>query len=226
MLHVIILAAGEGKRMRSRHPKVLQAVGGQPMLAHLLQTAQALEPETIHVVVGAGAQAVKDRFADFDVEWVDQRERLGTGHATLQVLPNIPDGAQVLVLPGDMPLVRPETLTALVNAEADLAVLSFLAEDPTGYGRILRSDDHAVSAIVEHADASPSQAEVREVNAGVMAACCRAFKGWLADIEPKNAQGEYYLTDAVALAVEQGQSVAGVVADDPTECLGANDRVG
>ncbi len=226
MLHVVVLAAGEGKRMRSRHPKVLQPVGGQAMLGHLLDTAQALAPDQIHVVVGQGAAAVQDQFPAFSGVWVHQRERLGTGHATLQALPGIPDEARVLVLPGDMPLVRAETLTRLVQSSADLSVLSFVADDPTGYGRVLRDADDQVSAIVEQADASPEQAQVREVNAGVMVAKGQALKDWLARLEPKNAQGEYYLTDAVALAVGRCQRVEAVIAADGQECMGANDRAG
>ena len=226
MLHVILLAAGEGKRMRSRHPKVLQPVGGRAMLLHLLDAVVTLQPTQTHVVVGQGAEQIKAQCGDFAGAWVHQDQRLGTGHATLQALPDIPNEAQVLVLPGDMPLVRPETLERLVQSSADLAVLSFVADDPTGYGRILRDDHDQVTAIVEQADASVDEAQVREVNAGVMSARCDRFKDWLARIEPKNAQGEYYLTDAVACAVAAGQRVEGVVANDPAECMGANDRAG
>ena len=224
MLEIVILAAGEGKRMNSRLPKVLQPVGGRPMLAHLLDSAQALAPDRIRVVVGAGAGQVRAALADSDVEFVLQSERLGTGHAAQQALPQIDPDARVLILPGDMPLIRPETLQGLLACTDDLALLSFTAEDPSGYGRVLRDDQGQVSAIREQRDASDAEQQVREVNSGVMCARAVDWTGWLKRLRADNAQGEYYLTDCIALAVADGRRVHAVVAEDAQELLGANDR--
>ena len=224
MLEILILAAGEGKRMNSNRPKVLQPVGGRAMLEHLLDSAAALEPDRVRIVVGAGAEQVKATLAGFDGEFVVQSERLGTGHATQQALPRIDAQARVLILPGDMPLIRAQTLQSLLDCPADLAVLSFVAADPTGYGRILRDEQGRVSAIREQRDASESERTVREVNSGVMCARAGDWVSWLNQVRPDNAQGEYYLTDCIGLAVAEGRSVEAVVADDADELLGANDR--
>lgn len=223
MLDVIILAAGEGKRMHSARPKVLQPVGGRPMLAHLIDTARALGPARVHVVIGAGGDQVRAAFPDVDVHWVEQARRLGTGHAALQALPGVDPGGRVLVLPGDMPLIRPDTLSALAETPADLAILSFRPDDPTGYGRILREGER-VTGIVEERDASDRQRRIGEVNSGVMAAGGADLANWLNGLGTDNAQGEYLLTDAVAAAAGNGSRVAAVVAEDPAELLGANDR--
>ena len=225
MLEVVILAAGEGKRMRSVQPKVLQPVGGRPMLAHLLETVRALTPDCIHVVIGQGADAVQQTFSGFNGRWVHQTERLGTGHATLQAMPHIDPQARVLVLPGDMPLVRPQTLQALLDEPADLSLLTFIADDPTGYGRILRDVQDRVVEIKEQADANAQEAMVKEVNSGVLVAQAGDLKRWLEGLVPQNTQGEYYLTDCIALAAGDGKRLSGVIADDPRELLGANDRV-
>ena len=224
MLHVIILAAGEGKRMRSAQPKVLQPVGGRAMLAHLLETVSGLEPDQVHIVIGQGAEAVQASLPDFTGRFAHQTERLGTGHATLQAMDEIPAGARVLVLPGDMPLVRVQTLQALLDERAPLSLLSFMANDPTGYGRILRDGQDRVTQIREQADATPQEAMVKEVNSGVLVGESAALKTWLEQLVPRNAQGEYYLTDVVGLAVGDGQHVSGVIADDANELMGANDR--
>jgi bifunctional UDP-N-acetylglucosamine pyrophosphorylase / glucosamine-1-phosphate N-acetyltransferase len=224
MLEVIILAAGEGKRMNSSRPKVLQPVGGRPMLAHLVETVGRLDPDAIRVVIGAGAAQVREALADTPSEWVLQTERLGTGHATLQALPAVHPQARVLVLPGDMPLVKAETLARLLDSAADLAVLSFLADDPTGYGRILRQDNR-VTGIREEKDASEAERAIREVNSGVITAGAADLARWLDRIRPDNAQGEYYLTDCVAQAAADGVRVDAIVADNAEELLGANDRL-
>jgi len=224
MIDIVILAAGEGKRMRSSLPKVLQPVGGSPMLRHLLNSAKAIEPEAMTVVVGAGAEHVKAELEGDGCRLVLQSQRLGTGHAAMQALPEIDDQARVLILPGDMPLIRPETLKKLVSSGADLAVLSFMADDPTGYGRIVRDDSGAVSAIREHKDATEDERAIREVNSGVMCARAADWRRWLALIKSDNAQSEYYLTDCVALAAAEECLVEAVVADDSEELLGANDR--
>jgi len=225
MLHVIILAAGEGKRMRSATPKVLQPVGGKAMLGHLLQTVGGLSPDGIHVVIGQGASTIQDHFPDFVGQWVLQTERLGTGHATLQALPAIDPDARVLVLPGDMPLVRQRSLQALLDEPADLSVLTFIAPDPTGYGRILRDGQDRVVAIREQADATEQEAMVKEVNSGVLVAKAGPLQDWLGRVAPKNAQGEYYLTDCVGLAAADDGLVSGVIAEDAQELMGANDRI-
>ncbi len=224
MHEVIILAAGEGKRMNSRRPKVLQPVGGRPMLAHLLEAAAAAAPDRVRLVVGAGAEQVESALAGFDGEFVIQAERLGTGHAAQQALPGIDPQARVLILPGDIPLLRAETLEQLLSCRADLAVLSFLPADPTGYGRILRDEQGRVTAIREQRDASAAEAAVREVNSGVMCARAGDWLSWLERVRPDNAQGEYYLTDCIGLAVGEGRAVEAVVAGDADELLGANDR--
>ncbi|MCC5864815.1 MAG: bifunctional UDP-N-acetylglucosamine diphosphorylase/glucosamine-1-phosphate N-acetyltransferase GlmU [Wenzhouxiangella sp.] len=224
MHEVIILAAGEGKRMNSSRPKVLQPVGGRPMLRHLVETVAAFEPKGIHVVVGFGAGQVEAALAGSGCRFVEQAERLGTGHAAAQALPAISPDARVLILPGDMPLIRAETLQALLQSPADLVVLSFIAGDPTGYGRILRDEQGQVYAIREHRDATEAERAVREVNSGVMCARAGDFAAWLDRVGADNAQGEYYLTDCIALAVADGRSVAAVKALQPDELLGANDR--
>lgn len=224
MLEILILAAGEGKRMNSSRPKVLQPVGGQPMLAHLVDAARSQRPDRIRIVIGAGAEQVEAALAGFEGDFVIQAERLGTGHAAQQALPGIDPQARVLILPGDMPLIRAETLEQLLACPADLAVLSFLADDPAGYGRILRDGQGRVSAIREHRDATEAEREVREVNSGVMSARAADWAAWLERVQADNAQGEYYLTDCIALAVADGRSVEAVVAADADELMGANDR--
>ncbi|MFP4336100.1 MAG: bifunctional UDP-N-acetylglucosamine diphosphorylase/glucosamine-1-phosphate N-acetyltransferase GlmU [Wenzhouxiangella sp.] len=224
MTDFIILAAGEGKRMHSRLPKVLQPVGGRPMLRHLVDSVQLLEPGAVHVVVGAGGDQVEAALAGQGCRFVVQAERLGTGHAALQALPQIDPDTRVLILPGDMPLIRPDTLRRLLDSPADLALLSFIAADPTGYGRVLRDRSGQVLAIREHKDASEAERAVAEVNSGVMCARAGAWLDWLARVGADNAQGEYYLTDCIALAAADGCSVEAVVAEDASELLGANDR--
>jgi bifunctional UDP-N-acetylglucosamine pyrophosphorylase/glucosamine-1-phosphate N-acetyltransferase len=225
-LHFVVLAAGEGKRMNSRLPKVLQPVGGRPMLDHLIRAARALEPVGIHVVVGHGAQRVGELLKALDdsaITTVEQHQRLGTGHAVSQALPNVPDDARVIVLPGDMPLIRPETLSRFAELDAALAVLSFVADNPFGYGRVLRADDQRVVGIREQRDATDAEAAVREVNSGVLAADAARLQGWLERVDNVNSQGEYYLTDCIGLAVADGERVEAVVCDDRDELLGAND---
>lgn len=228
MLEVVILAAGEGRRMNSSLPKVLQPLGGRPMLSRLLETVRALGPNVIHVVVGAGAEQVRQVVADDaggdGIRWVLQTRRRGTGDALAQALPDIDARSRVVVLPGDMPLIRAGTLKALLQLDADLAVLGFVADDPTGYGRLVREGER-VAAIVEEKDASASQKRIREVNSGVMCARAGDFSGWLKQTDCNNAQGEYYLTDCVGVATADGRRVAAVLADDAGELLGANDRI-
>jgi bifunctional UDP-N-acetylglucosamine pyrophosphorylase / glucosamine-1-phosphate N-acetyltransferase len=224
---VVILAAGQGKRMHSDLPKVLQPLAGRPLLAHVLAAARALEPAAIHVVYGHGGDEVKAAFAgQSDLKWALQSRQLGTGHAVLQALPSIPDDHQVVVALGDVPLVSTRTLQRLVkdSADGDLALLTAVVDDPTGYGRVIRDERGEVERIVEDKDATDDERRVNEVNTGLMAFGARALRGFLAKLDNDNAQGEYYLTDVIARAVEAGTKVQGTVIASPTEVLGINDR--
>ncbi|UNK42041.1 bifunctional UDP-N-acetylglucosamine diphosphorylase/glucosamine-1-phosphate N-acetyltransferase GlmU [Luteimonas sp. S4-F44] len=223
-LHVVILAAGEGKRMKSSLPKVLQKIAGRPMLWHVIAAARELEPAGIHVVYGHRGEQVRAAFADrTDLQWAEQREQLGTGHAVRQAMDAVPDGAQVLVLYGDVPLLRAQTLRRLVAVEGRLAVLAAELEDPTGYGRIVRDPEGHVGAIVEHKDADEAQRRISLVNTGILAAEATALKSWLARLSSDNAQGEYYLTDVFAMAADEYSAAQIVMVDDPLEAEGAND---
>ncbi len=223
-LHVVILAAGEGKRMKSDLPKVLHPVGGRPMLAHVVDAARALRPAGIHVVHGHGGDAVRAAFAaQADLHWAEQAQQLGTGHAVQQAMPQIPEAADVLVLYGDVPLIQPATLRALLDAPGLLRVLVAEPEDPAGYGRILRDPQGRVAAIVEHRDASQEQRRIGTVNTGIVAAESDALKRWLVRLSNANVQGEYYLTDIFAMAAEEYNAAELVVVDDPLETEGAND---
>ncbi len=223
-LHVVILAAGEGKRMKSAWPKVLQPIAGQPMLAHVIAAARALRPAGIHIVHGHGGDAVRAAFAkETDLGWAEQAQQLGTGHALQQAMPGIPDGVQVLVLYGDVPLIEPATLQRLVEAPGLLAVLAAEPADPHGYGRIVRDPEGRVAAIVEQKDASDGQRRIGLVNTGVIAADANALVRWLAALRNDNAQGEYYLTDVFALAAAEFSPAEIVLVGDPIEAEGAND---
>jgi len=223
-LHVIILAAGEGKRMKSAKPKVLQPIAGKPMLAHVIDTARALQPAGIHVVYGHGGDQVQAAFADQpDLLWAEQSRQLGTGHAVRQAMPNVPDACTVLVLYGDVPLLRAETLLRLLHDPGRLAVLVAEPEDPTGYGRIVRDAAGKVAAIVEHKDADEQTRRIRTVNTGILTTESTAMRRWLAQLSNENAQGEYYLTDVFAMAAAEFTPADLVVVADPVEAEGAND---
>ena len=223
-LHVVVLAAGEGKRMKSALPKVLQKVAGRPMLAHAIDAARALSPQGIHVVYGHGGEAVRAAFADQpDLQWAEQAQQLGTGHAVQQAMPGVPDDARVLVLYGDVPLITTHSLQRLLDAPGRLAVLAADLPDPTGYGRILRDPEGRVAAIVEQKDADEDQRRIRLVNTGVIAADSTALKRWLEHLGNDNAQGEYYLTDVFAAAADEYAAAEIVVVADPLETEGAND---
>ncbi len=225
-LQVVILAAGQGKRMRSDLPKVLQPLAGHPLLAHVLDTARHLRPERLCVVVGHRAELVRERLGAADVEWVEQAEQLGTGHAVQQALPRLAPEGTVLVLYGDVPLIGAATLEALVQAcgGKDLALLTETLDDPTGYGRIVRDGAGRVARIVEQKDAGPGERAIREVNTGIMAIPAARLPGWLARLGNHNAQREYYLTDLVAAAVRDGVPVAVRQPRAPHECLGVNSK--
>lgn len=223
-LHVIILAAGAGKRMKSALPKVLQPIAGQPMLAHVIAAARQLRPAGIHVVYGHGGEAVRAAFADQqDLLWAEQREQLGTGHAVQQAMPDVPDTAQVLVLYGDVPLIRADTLKALLEGGPRLAVLVAELDNPTGYGRIVRDAEGKVASIVEQKDADDEQKRIRTVNTGIIAAESTALRRWLSGLSNSNAQGEYYLTDVFASAASEYTPAGLVYVADAQEAEGAND---
>jgi bifunctional UDP-N-acetylglucosamine pyrophosphorylase/glucosamine-1-phosphate N-acetyltransferase len=226
-LSIVILAAGRGTRMRSELPKVLQPLAGAPLLAHVLELASAAEPATTHVVYGHGGELVRERFAKAPVLWALQAQQQGTGHALLQAMPAVPDNHRVLVLYGDVPLLRIETLRALIEAAGGdrLALLTATLPDATGYGRIVRNARGAVLRIVEEADATARERAIREINSGVLLAPARLLRQWLAKLRPRNSQGEYYLTDIVALALKGRTRVVTQEATDASEVQGVNDRL-
>ena len=225
-LSIIILAAGQGTRMRSARPKVLHPLAGRPLLAHVIDTARALQGSDIHVVIGHGAEQVKSVIADSDIHWVLQEEQLGTGHAVAQAMPAIPDGNTVLVMYGDVPLVCRETLEPLCSLanQGMAALLTAELDDPTGYGRILHHADGSICGSVEEKDASPAEKKLQEINTGFIAAPAARLRGWVEALDNNNAQSEFYLTDVIARAVTEGTSVRGVMAENIGEVLGINDR--
>jgi bifunctional UDP-N-acetylglucosamine pyrophosphorylase/glucosamine-1-phosphate N-acetyltransferase len=221
-LEVIVLAAGQGTRMRSDLPKVLHPLAGRPLLAHVLDTARSLDPAKIHVVVGHGADAVRARCHGEDIHWVQQSEQLGTGHAVLMAMPAVHPDSQVLVLYGDVPLLRVDTLRPLIDAAP--ALLTAVLPDPGGYGRVLRDELGQLQGVVEHKDASDGQRKIREINTGVLAYPASLLNEYLPQVGNANAQGEYYLPDVLSMAVNAGLAVAAVPAGDAAETLGINDR--
>ena len=227
LLHVVVLAAGQGTRMRSKHPKVLHALAGRPLLQHVIDTAEQLSPTCIHVVHGHGGNEVQKAFDQQSLEWVEQRERKGTGHAVQQATPNIPDDAVVLVLYGDVPLTSPATLQAAVNCcvkDSGVGLITVELPDPQGYGRILRTEGKRVTGIVEEKDASPAERKITEVNTGIVAAAAKDLKRWLAALDSDNAQGELYLTDVIGMAASERITVKTVHPNAPEEVAGVNDR--
>ena len=225
-LSIIILAAGQGTRMRSDLPKVLHPLGGRPLLAHVLDTARSLDHATLHVVIGHGAERVRESFPYADVNWAMQEQQLGTGHAVAQVMPAIPDGDTVLVMYGDVPLITRDTLEPLCNVATQgfVSVLTAEPGDPAGYGRILHHADGSISGIVEEKDATATQREIREINTGFIAAPATKLRHWVESLDNNNAQGEFYLTDVIARAVSDGVSVRGICTENLQEVLGINDR--
>ena len=227
-LSVVILAAGQGKRMKSDLPKVLQPLAGRPLLQHVIDTARELQASDVHVVYGHGGERVRESLAGGNVTWALQAEQHGTGHAVQQAMPGIPDDHLVLVLYGDVPLVQAATLQRLVEAAAGgeaLAILSVRMQDPTGYGRIVRDRAGNVARIVEHKDANQKERTIDEVNTGLMAASASRMREWLGKLGNDNAQGEYYLTDVVVMAARAGLKVNAILAEREDEVLGVNDKV-
>jgi bifunctional UDP-N-acetylglucosamine pyrophosphorylase / glucosamine-1-phosphate N-acetyltransferase len=224
-LNVVILAAGQGKRMRSRLPKVLHPLAGRPLIAHVITAARALKPARICVVYGHGGEQVPQAMGADDLAFVKQQPQLGTGHALAQALPRLDGGGLTLVLYGDVPLIGEETLAAMIARGGDrLTLLTAEIDDPSGYGRIVRNRRGSITAIVEEKDASAEQRRIREINSGIMALPTDRLQGWMPRLSNRNAQGEYYLTDVVPLALADRVAVANVKARDEWEILGVNSK--
>ncbi|MFM0101244.1 bifunctional UDP-N-acetylglucosamine diphosphorylase/glucosamine-1-phosphate N-acetyltransferase GlmU [Paraburkholderia nemoris] len=225
-MNIVILAAGTGKRMRSALPKVLHPLAGRPLLAHVIDTARALKPTRLVVVVGHGAEAVRQAVAAPDVQFAAQEQQLGTGHAVQQALPLLDPSEPTLVLYGDVPLTRASTLQALTDraGRGGYGVLTVTLDDPSGYGRIVRDQHGKVSRIVEQKDATPEQLKIAEINTGIIVAPTERLGGWLAALKNDNAQGEFYLTDAVEMAIEAGLEVVTTQPDEEWETLGVNSK--
>lgn len=223
----IILAAGQGTRMCSHLPKVLHPVGGKPMLQHVIDACKDLEVDSIAVVYGHGGEQVKATIQNDFVQWVEQAEQKGTGHAVAQAKEIINDDALVVIAYGDVPLIKTETLNQLVQilGSADLGVLTTILDNPTGYGRIVRNEAGQITSIVEEKDADDEIRKIKEVNTGFISARGKDLKRWLSGLSADNAQGEYYLTDCIAMSVEEGGSVQAAVCDDPVEVTGVNNRM-
>ncbi|MFV2056340.1 MAG: bifunctional UDP-N-acetylglucosamine diphosphorylase/glucosamine-1-phosphate N-acetyltransferase GlmU [Thiohalomonadales bacterium] len=226
-LHVVILAAGQGTRMKSELPKVIHAIGGKPMVAHVVDVAQSLDAKTIQVVYGHGGDLVRQTLSNRPVSWVEQAEQLGTGHAVQQAVPALPANENVLVLYGDVPLISAGTLQKLIEQMQDTALSLLTVEllNPTGYGRIVRDKNGMVQAIVEEKDATNEQRQITEINTGMMAANTDYLCRWLDQLSNKNSQGEYYLTDIIAMAVNEGITVGTVAPSSTVEVEGVNTKV-
>jgi len=223
-LNIVILAAGKGTRMYSDTPKVLHQIGGKSILAHVIDCAKALKPQKLIVVVGFGHEKVKAHFADEPIIWVNQTEQLGTGHAVQQAVPHLDLDANTLILLGDVPLVAQGVCEKLLSqTENSLSILSVCKENPTGYGRIVRKNNQ-VTAIVEHKDATEQECTITEVNTGIMAVANSKLIGWLSQLTNNNAQGEYYLTDIVSMAVANNVNVTAEVTDDEWSVTGINNK--
>lgn len=222
----VILAAGKGTRMYSNTPKVLHTLAGKPMVKHVIDTCQGLGAASIHLVYGHGGDTMKQVLADSDVNWCLQAEQLGTGHAVQQAAPHFRDDEQVLVLYGDVPLISEQTLTRLLEGqpEGGIGLLTVHQNDPTGYGRIVRENGEVV-AIVEQKDATDSQLAITEINTGVLVATGRDLRHWLSQLDNNNAQGEFYLTDVIALAHQQGRTIQAVHPVNAIEVVGVNNRL-
>ncbi|MCG6886990.1 MAG: bifunctional UDP-N-acetylglucosamine diphosphorylase/glucosamine-1-phosphate N-acetyltransferase GlmU [Proteobacteria bacterium] len=225
ILNIIILAAGQGTRMKSAIPKVLHPLAGKPMLMHVIDAARRLNPARIIVVYGHGGEQVPAALASDDLTWVEQAEQLGTGHAVEQAMPNVDPDSTVLVLYGDVPMVRTDTLAELVRlGNEGFGLLTVHLADPVGYGRIVRNEHGAVTAIVEEKDASESERQITEINTGMLATPAGHLHQWLGKLENKNAQQEYYLTDTIAMAVVDGIRVQTTHPDNEYEVAGVNSR--
>jgi len=227
-LHIIILAAGQGKRMYSAIPKVLHPLGGRPMLTRVIDVAQSLQPEGIHVVIGHGANQIRTELSTSSVNWVIQTEQLGTGHAVLQALAHVPLSSDVLVLYADVPLIQHATLHSLIQqstAHHTLGLLVATLPNPSGLGRIARNAQGNIEAIIEERDATPTQRVINEIYTGICCAKAADFARWLPNLGRKNSQGEYYLTEIVGMATSEGVSITSMQALDYREIQGVNNRL-
>ncbi len=225
-LTVCILAAGQGKRMNSDLPKVLHTLADKPLVGHVIDTAREISPQDPIVVYGSGGSLLPEAFQHDSIVWVEQREQLGTGHAVGQALTHAPSDTMFLILYGDVPLIRSSTLLRLVGVaeSTGFGLLTAVFQDPHGYGRIVRSSDGEIIRVVEEKDASPAERAVTEINTGIMAIKSDHLRRWIPSLSNKNAQGEYYLTDCVALAVGEGIEIASISALSVAEVTGINDR--
>ncbi len=231
-LQIIILAAGQGKRMYSNTPKVLHQIAGKAMLSRVVETAQQLNPDAIHVIYGHGGEQLKNSLPDLPVHWVHQAEQLGTGHAVMQALPHIPPHAQVLILSADVPLIQTKTLKSLIECgtpvdthQSVLALLVANLEDPRGLGRIIRNNQGEICTIVEEKDANEQEKNIKEIYTGICCAKAADLEVWLPCLGNNNAQGEYYLTEIIALAVAQQVPITSLAAEHLFEIQGVNNRL-
>ena len=226
-LSVIILAAGQGTRMKSAMPKVLHALAGKPLVQHVIDNAHGLNAKAIHLIYGHGGDQVRATITDATIQWVLQAQQLGTGHAVQQAIPNVPDDQRVLILYGDVPLTRSETLQALLAKQPQngIALLTVTLPDPTGYGRIVRNAAGNVTAIVEQKDATDEQKKIAEVNTGILCCAAKDLRRWLGKLKNDNAQKEYYLTDIIAMCVGEGGAVQTHQPASRDEVEGVNNRL-
>ena len=225
-IKTIILAAGQGTRMRSKLPKVLHQIANRPLLQHVYDTSLQIPDNHIHVVYGHGGETVKERLSHFDAVWIEQKQQLGTGHAVQQAIHHVNDADTVLILYGDVPLLKVATLHTLLADVSDscLALLTVILDDPTGYGRIIRDNNNQVVKIVEQKDATPEQLKINEGNTGILACKGHQLKDWLSRLSNHNAQNEYYLTDIIEMAVSDGLLVKTTQTNSQDEVLGVNNR--
>lgn len=223
-LNIVILAAGKGTRMYSDKPKVLHALAGKPLLQHVLDCANLLQPQQVCVVYGHGGEAVPKAMQRYTARFVIQEPQLGTGHAVQQAMPHLGDDSQTMVLYGDVPLIQHSTLHQMMQAGSGLVLLTVNLPNPTGYGRIVRDEQGDVLSIVEEKDATPEQREINEVNTGILLAPTKMLRGWLAKLQNNNSQGEYYLTDIVSMAVQQAITVHTVQPAHEWEIHGINSK--
>ena len=226
-IKTIILAAGQGTRMRSKLPKVLHEIANRPLLQHVYDTSLQIPDNKVYVIYGHGGETVKQRLNHFEAVWIEQKQQLGTGHAVQQAIHHVDDADTVLILYGDVPLLKVETLQTLLGdvSDSSLALLTVILDDPTGYGRIIRDSENRVTKIVEQKDASPEQLAVTEGNTGILACKGNQLKNWLARLSNNNAQNEYYLTDVIEMAVQDGLSIQTTQTKSQDEVLGVNNRI-
>ena len=225
-IKTIILAAGQGTRMRSARPKVLHEIADKALLQHVYETSLSLANNEIYIIYGHGGETVKHTLSNLNAGWIEQKQQLGTGHAVQQAIHHVADADTVLILYGDVPLLKATTISTLLTqvSATSLALLTVLLDDPTGYGRIVRDKNHAVVKIVEQKDANEAELEIKEGNTGILACNGKQLKQWLSRLSNNNAQNEYYLTDIIEMAVKDGLTVKTTQTDNPDEVLGVNNR--